>query len=255
MVSGYVINLPHRTDRLAAFIANAQKLGSDVVIEPFAAVNGATLVLDDALRHRVNPWNFEHLNERRLRGMLGCALSHLTLWERIATTKDEMVFIFEDDARLIDPDSAHLIMTALSKIPPDADLIWLNDYDRLQQSHLSSRLKRRVLGQIDKLLNAILGTGLGTACFSDRINRLLVRFSLVLGQVNFQRWQPHAEKTTEAYLISPSFAQKLHKHIGNDLGAIDEHLRGYVAQYGGNVYKLNPPLFTQANRADTDIQK
>lgn len=246
MVSGYVINLPHRTDRLAHFQSDAQKLGAEIVIEPFAAINGAALVLDDTFKSRIHPWNLTHMADRQLRGVMGCALSHLTLWERIAHLQEGMVLIFEDDARLIDPDSAHLICSVLQSAPPDADLIWLNDYDRLRWHRRSSRLQRRLLELLDRVM--------GSTHLSDAIKRLPTYLHLVGGRVNFRRWQPIAEKTTEAYLISPAFAQKLYDSISHNLGAIDEHMRGYVAQWGGNVYEIHPPLFTQANRADTDIQ-
>jgi len=216
------------------------------MIEPFTAVSGMELVFDEALNSRIHPWNFEHLSERRLRGVIGCALSHLAVWEQIATQKQGMILIFEDDARCIDPDSAHRILAALNNVPPDADLVWLNDYDRLQEKRLSFRLKRRLLHQMDKLW--------GTTWFRQTASRLPIKLSLVTGRIRFQRWEPTAEKTAEAYLISPSYAKRLHEHIRNNIGAIDEHMRGYVAECGGNVYEIKPPLFTQANRADTDIQ-
>ena len=102
MLDGYVINLRSRPDRLAGFQHRMAPFRSQIRINFFPAVDCKDLDLED-IKPRVNPWNFEHLNEDRLRGVLGCALSHLSVWKIIAASEAPLAFVFEDDVAIRDP--------------------------------------------------------------------------------------------------------------------------------------------------------
>jgi len=114
----YVINLPRRKDRLAAFKANHPTFKERVYVSP--AVDGRTLRLTDALRHC-----FRNNDFRWKKSVMGCALSHLTLWEKLANDKQlSSYLIMEDDVKFIPNWQAHWHQAAAS-MPADADVIYL----------------------------------------------------------------------------------------------------------------------------------
>lgn len=222
---GFVISLDRRPDRLAEFKYKTwSALKSIVEIHRQSAIDGASLEFDAALRARVNPWNFQHCAERKWRGIVGTAMSHLVLFERIGQMTDDLVFVFEDDARIINLDLLPLLSKVSAEPPEGADLIWLNDYHR------------------------------GSTRFERIKEKARIHFASLLSP-RFIRWQANTEKTTEAYMISPRLARVLVGTLTNDLGAIDEHMRAVASQPRGLFsYYVSPPIFTQADRADTDAQ-
>jgi hypothetical protein len=222
LAPAFCISLLKRPERLAAFNAHADETGLSRLfdLDPFPAFDGSQLVLDHELRSRIAPWNLEHMTEGRLRGNLGCTLSHLEIWRRIANMNERLVAVFEDDARAIAP--AVFVRQAVMNAPKDADFIWLNDYNYGLRCGLRFRLRRR------------LGS------FAPPVRR--VRFGLM----------PDVLTTTEAYLISPSFASKIEPAIRANLGAIDRHVQIYVKNNGTRAYQVEPPLFSQADRSQSD---
>ena len=61
-------------------------------------------------------------------------------------------------------------------------------------------------------------------------------------------------KTTESYIITPAFAEKLYTSIKNNIGAVDAHMGQYIKAHTSRSYKVSPPFFCQIDRSDTDIQ-
>ncbi len=238
MHTGYVISLARRRERLEDFLShiNALGLATSIRFEPVAGVDGSQLNIDEGeLRSRIRPWNLQNLNEGRLKGNLGCTLSHLEIWEQIATTSDEMGFVFEDDARLVAPQLASLVAQAVDRIPKDADLVFLNDYDIDRRCGTRFRVRRR--GR--SLLTPLIGAKAAERVWRPRRVEFVPTSSALL-------------TTTEAYGIAPAFARKLHGDLRNDLGAIDRHVMEYVARHSARVYQVDPPLFTQRDRYDSD---
>jgi GR25 family glycosyltransferase involved in LPS biosynthesis len=90
----FVLNLDRRKDRLEGFLNRAREAGI-VEVERVAAVDGKELVPSPEIRHLFRRNDFAYR-----RGVLGCALSHYRLWQRIAASSaaDGFVAIFEDDA-------------------------------------------------------------------------------------------------------------------------------------------------------------
>ena len=81
-----------------------------------------------------------------MRSIVGCALSHLELWRRIAAQQEPMV-VFEDDARLAAGVNVDMLASALQRLPRDADLVWLNDYTYGARASIRYRLHRMLLGR------------------------------------------------------------------------------------------------------------
>jgi GR25 family glycosyltransferase involved in LPS biosynthesis/tetratricopeptide (TPR) repeat protein len=97
--SAYVVNLLRRTDRKEAVEVAMDAAGvKDGEYEFFEAIDGKELVLTDDIGKLFMGNDF---GSRR--GVIGCALSHYTLWKQlVADTTNEYYTIFEDDITLVD---------------------------------------------------------------------------------------------------------------------------------------------------------
>ena len=139
----YVVSLARRPERLAAFQAHLAKTGllEFIDLEPFVAFDGAQLDLE-SLKPRISPSNLSAMTEGRLRSIVGCALSHLELWRRVGA-QTEPTLIFEDDARLASGIDASIVASALNRLPRDADMVWLNDYNYGARAGLGYRLRAK----------------------------------------------------------------------------------------------------------------
>ncbi len=222
----FVINLERRPDRLQAFMQHMQQAGMDQVFqfETFKAVEGRDLDLE-AFRHRVSPANWAQID--RLRGHLGCSLSHLECWRQIAAGQAPAA-VFEDDARIVSGIGQDLIRAALQDMPRGAGLVWLNEYNYWQREPLMRKLQR-------KLRSAL---GLGPAAPRS------VAYTPM----------PDVLTTMESYVVAPDFAQRMYEGVHDSLGAIDRQVQAFVARSGRQATQCHPPLFTQADRSDSATQ-
>jgi len=114
----YVINLDRRKDRLDKFKETHKNIKDRVYL--WKAVDGRTLTLTPEL---VNCFRNNDFNWKK--SVMGCALSHLGLWEKLANDKlAKSYLIMEDDAVLFEKWILRW-MTAAKHIPADADVIYL----------------------------------------------------------------------------------------------------------------------------------
>ena len=143
----YCINLDRRPDRWAAFQPQLAKLGAFLHPEEgrlevvrVSAIDGRErdlAQLDPAEILPVWRWDqcilgnkFEGVGqeseERKLTpGEIGCALSHVEVWRRIASQETRTAaIVFEDDA-LLDDDAAERLRAYGSQLPPAWDLTYL----------------------------------------------------------------------------------------------------------------------------------
>ncbi|MEN2785590.1 glycosyltransferase family 25 protein [Sphingomonas qilianensis] len=115
----YLINLDRSVDRLRFVTRRMDTLGLDHT--RIAAVEGARLSGGEraafvAARPRDGKRGWRD-------GQIGCFLSHLDAWRRIAAGPDAYGLVLEDDIHLSDATPAALADTAW--IPPDADIVRL----------------------------------------------------------------------------------------------------------------------------------
>ncbi len=120
-----VINLERRGDRWESFERAAETAaGPGFVgrIRRSTAVDGRQLELTDEIERRFAGNNFG-----LRRGIVACALSHLSVWESIANGDDQACLILEDDARLSDDFERRLrgVSSDLHQRHPDFDLALL----------------------------------------------------------------------------------------------------------------------------------
>ena len=118
MDEAYVINLPRRKDRLETFKAHHTNIKDRVYL--WQAVDGRTLTLTQELVHCFRDNDFKWK-----KSVIGCALSHLGLWEKLANDNlAKSYLIMEDDVRL-SPQWLTQWQISSQHIPKDADMIYL----------------------------------------------------------------------------------------------------------------------------------
>ena len=130
-VQGYLINLKTRPDRLERFDKEVRIHLPNINIELIEAIDGSKLdITNEELRKNINPWNFKHLKEKTLRGVIGCCLSHLECYKKIYLGTDPYAIIFEDDCVFIkgQESSSNEIITNI-KVPEKFGIIWLNKWN------------------------------------------------------------------------------------------------------------------------------
>ena len=117
----WLINLDRRRDRLEAFMqAHPEMTGR---VNRLPAYDGKKLQLTPALARLFAPNNFNWHKPT-----MGCALSHLSLWQRLATEPNDQTsfLILEDDARLRSTWVSTVEQTFLSgSVPPDWEILFL----------------------------------------------------------------------------------------------------------------------------------
>ena len=102
-----VINLDRRPDRWEAFEKRALRVAGERFLERcerVSAVDGSMLAPSAELDHlfRDNTFGLR-------RGVVGCALSHLSIWREVAEGNAPGCLVFEDDARVADGFTGQLV--------------------------------------------------------------------------------------------------------------------------------------------------
>ena len=121
ITDAFVINLERRQDRLEKFRKTHASFAE--VVERWPAVDGRTLTLTPALARLFKPNDFFWK-----KAVMGCALSHLGLWWRLANDPNPAAsyLIFEDDARCYTTAAFKDSMAAAMLVAPaDYDVLYL----------------------------------------------------------------------------------------------------------------------------------
>ena len=117
----FVISLKKAKDRRKSISTQMKKLGID--FEFFDAIDGRALSQSqvDAVFDKKNA---EATWKPMNRGEIGCALSHLSVYEKIVNENIQSAIIFEDDAILND-DFMAVVEELIAKIPNNIDMVKL----------------------------------------------------------------------------------------------------------------------------------
>lgn len=116
----YIINLDTRRDRWESLLAAEPYLANQVNVERISGVNGKTLKMTQEI-HRL----FAENTFQWKKSVIGCNLSHISVWKRIAAaTTQGWYLVLEDDVRFV---SGWLEQWPAyqREIPADADLLYL----------------------------------------------------------------------------------------------------------------------------------
>ena len=93
----FVINLATRPERWSTWVKEAERTTLPEY-KRFEAINGYEITITPEIQHlfRNNDFNMR-------RGVIGCALSHMSIWLHIVEQQIPAGIIFEDDARFNEP--------------------------------------------------------------------------------------------------------------------------------------------------------
>lgn len=127
--SVYVINLKKNTERLNNFMNEYNKSDlKDIPLNVFSAIVGKELDLVNYITPAAYKQilTSEVLNNRKYhyeltRGAVGCYLSHLNIWKKIAESDKKYGLIFEDDVKIANDFFSRMII-GLKKVPSDWDI-------------------------------------------------------------------------------------------------------------------------------------
>lgn len=143
-MKAYVINLKKRPDRLERFMSNIGNFVPSLSLDVIEGVDGHEIDPYDAFHKKnVNPWNYKHLSDRALRGVIGCCRSHMKAYKNIIEQDIPNALIFEDDAHpsvdKLELDS-HLYNIVL---PEKFSVIYLSKYRKSAVNNKDFSLEER----------------------------------------------------------------------------------------------------------------
>lgn len=223
--SAYVINLDHRTERMREFLSKF----SFIDVERFSAINGMHLYDSNDFSDDDVNFVFSNLIDRLkiLPGVLGCWVSHVKLWRKLADSSDDFYLIFEDDAFFVDGYEEKL-NSVLNYINRDVDLFYLGGRP------IKNFAPKSMISNWDEI-------------------EVDDNFS-VYSQVNFD-FGPDFSRTTHAYIVTRWGAKKLLTLFeeSSSLVAIDDWLTEIRPKI--NCFEIFPHLCWSPFDYQTDIQK
>lgn len=153
--SAYLINLPHRTDRLTFMWDQFRIAGiPESAVTVYPAVVGKNLDLDKVSNYKfvsaLGALRLREPEERRIWGMelnlgaLGCALSHVDLWGAIAARRLDRCLVVEDDS-IFHSSFLQECEAVMSMVPADWEIVYLSGLDTEQKGHrlqVNSRVRQ-----------------------------------------------------------------------------------------------------------------
>ena len=134
--NSFLINLPHRKDRLENFQQTYRQANITIPLHVHAAVNGKKLKLEDIHLTRLakkeindaQTLGYRTKHYQLTMGGIGCYLSHVGLWNFIYNKGIDYALIFEDDAN-IPPnfiENLNISIKNMNKADPDWDILFLD---------------------------------------------------------------------------------------------------------------------------------
>ena len=125
IASASVINLEKSKDRLARFKSAATVAGLDC--ERWPAFDGRTLKKADIYKYNISELIWNHTNESKRLGVIGCWLSHQQLLRALEARpagSTDIHLIFEDDA-VVPADFKAQLERIVRRLPADWDVLQL----------------------------------------------------------------------------------------------------------------------------------
>jgi len=168
----FVINLDSRRDRYHSFVKQLKNSGFNISVQRSEAVVGKDLDLSKIPLAQKAQNELGQLSQSGYRtkhyqltpGAIGCYLSHVNLWKKIADENLDNVLIFEDDAQIprgfetkfktalskvnsVDPDWDIFVLDVLCRdcIPVSEDVIKVNKFYLLHAYVMRNKAARKIL--------------------------------------------------------------------------------------------------------------
>jgi GR25 family glycosyltransferase involved in LPS biosynthesis/glycosyltransferase involved in cell wall biosynthesis len=120
-----VLNLDRRADRWNTFVGHMESVASPAFIERclrLSAIDGHTLAMTPDIEHSFRGNDFAYR-----RGIVGCALSHISIWRDLARQQRGACLVFEDDAKPCHDFEGQLVAVCgeLAELHADFDIVLL----------------------------------------------------------------------------------------------------------------------------------
>lgn len=131
----YFINLDRRQDRLDTLTNELKRVGLYDISERFSAIDGNTLSTDI-----LKMWTTDMCNIFCNRSLIGCAMSHMSIWKRFYESSDNTVLILEDDALFTVDNIPKFLIDHQSYIPDDFDILYLGCFGGCFEKYTLSSL-------------------------------------------------------------------------------------------------------------------
>lgn len=205
----YVINLDKDTERMSA--VEKQLRVHQISYERISGVDGSKVGHHTKFSPLCNVFCTP--------GMKGCALSHISIFQKVLESNYQSVLILEDDVELADDFDARLY-EAHKAIPGDFDVLYLGCAYDCSNS-----------GRVSKAINWVVGTQ--PRPHQDTVMR-------TDGSIG-----------THGYILSRNFVEKvIHKPITNH---IDYQIAKWIQEIGAKGYSVSPDLLWQKQEQGSNL--
>lgn len=216
--AAYVINMDGAKERMRFMASQCDSLGIPFVRVP--AVNGS----------KVRPHVLGRLTPRCEKyctdSMIGCALSHMNVWNMVLEQGQERALIMEDDAQLV-PGFAEGLSRALRDVPEDFDVLLLGCFALCD--------KKRDYSWGHRMLKALMPLG-GFSVRNDR---------RTWGSV----YVPEFFAGAHCYVVSRKGCRRLLDLIPR----VDQHIDICMNHPDLRLYAVSPDLAFQRDMSDSSI--
>ena len=126
-IPAYVISLEHQTKKYDRLKKDFSEKG--IFVKKFSGVYGKDLD-KDYIKEILHPYSMYTLKdgstsapEFHTLGAVGCALSHIKIWQHLLSSEEEVIHVLEDDAVMAD--TVENINDYIRSVPEDWDVIYL----------------------------------------------------------------------------------------------------------------------------------
>jgi GR25 family glycosyltransferase involved in LPS biosynthesis len=151
---------------------------------------------------------------------IGCAISHMMLWEKLLASNDNIMLILEDDVIFAQKpdDFKHLLTKSLENVPENFDVLYLGCYGCKSEDNPVSKLYSSISNKRDHQV----------------INEFIVKPKVIMAM--------------HAYIISRRGAKKFLKHLKKKIFThIDVNLQKISNENDVESYVSNPMLIYQTS--------
>ena len=223
----YIINLEKDKLRYNEFKKDIHKYS----IHRFNAIDGRKLNIEKLKKDNVLdldnksfPYS-KNSNKDTLNGSIACALSHITLWKKLLSHKDDYFIIFEDDS-IVNDNIISSIDSYIEYLPKDWDILYLGGsriYGKKINDHIIKGLR----------INDWMNCGLYAYVINKKSLNKIIKL---------------------AYPISTYIDMQINKYYGTEINAfytypsIVKHNYKYGSSRDINMSKYDNTFINNANR-------
>lgn len=148
-VQGKVVNLGNRQDRWINFLKMNEEKMQNLAYCRFDAVNGDDLIANRFLEQLFNDNDYNYRSR-----MIGCALSHLLLWEECS--KQQKIYLILEDDSIINVDLHPILSQLLNN--KSWDILFLGHHKYTKQQNQEMNLNIQKLSKNESLQQSAGGT-------------------------------------------------------------------------------------------------